>query len=78
MLGEKPNLDAIYVNRAQDFSSIIDANERLCNYLPKFNFVLAGHPANVNGQLFHELSNQAEIQERVNRQVSQGLSNEGE
>lgn len=58
----------ILVYRAQDFSGIIQANDRLCGYGLHFQFVLQGHPANRDGQLLTELSAKREIQERLSKQ----------
>lgn len=59
----------IFVYKKEDFTSIIQANDRLCGFGLRFNFILKSHPANRDDSLFHELSAEPEIQERLNRQA---------
>ena len=55
----------IYVYKAQDFQSIVRANDRLCGFGLSFNFILRGHVANQNGHLLAELEAEPEIHERL-------------
>ena len=61
--------DQIYVYREQDFKNIIEANNRLCGYAQLFQFILMGHIANANNELFDQLCREPEIQERLSRPV---------
>jgi len=58
----------IYVYKAPDFQTIIQANDRLCGYGLKFNFILRGHVANCDGRLLAELSSESEIQHELAQQ----------
>lgn len=55
----------IYVYKAQDFNSIIQANDRLCGFGLRFNFILRDHVANRGGQLLNDLKSEPEIRERL-------------
>lgn len=55
----------IYVYKAPDFQTIIQANDRLCGYGMKFNFILQGHVANRDGRLLAELFSEPEIQHKL-------------
>lgn len=55
----------IYVYKQADFTSIIEANDKLCSYGLRFKFILQGHPANRDGKLLAELKEEPEIQERL-------------
>ncbi len=55
----------IYVYRAQDFQSIIRANDRLCGFGLTFTFILIGHVANDEGRLLRELVAEPDIQARL-------------
>jgi hypothetical protein len=59
--------DDVFVYRANDFQQIIAANDRLCGYGLKLNFILTGHVANRDGRLYNELCSQPEIRERLDR-----------
>lgn len=61
------DLSEVYVYKAQDFAQIIQANDRLCGFGLRFNFILKGHVANRDGRLLAELSTEPEIQERLIR-----------
>ena len=58
----------IYVYKAIDFQRIIEANDRLCGFGLRFNFILRGHVANRDDRLLVELEAEPEIRERLNRQ----------
>ncbi|TAK05524.1 hypothetical protein EPO44_06370 [bacterium] len=64
----------IYVYRAPDFQTLIHANDRLCGYGLKFNFVLRDHVANRDDRLLAELSSEPEIQQRLAQQKQSGES----
>ena len=55
----------IYVYKESDFTSIIEANDKLCGYGLRFNFILQGHIANRDGRLIIELKEEPEIKERL-------------
>ena len=55
----------IYVYKAQDFNSIIQANDRLCGFGLRFNFILRDHVANREGRLLNDLKSEPEIRERL-------------
>lgn len=61
------NLDIseIYVYKESDFTSIIEANDKLCGYGLRFNFILQGHVANRDGRLLTQLKEEPEIKERL-------------
>jgi hypothetical protein len=59
----------VYVYRAQDFTAITQANDRLCGYGLRFQFILQSHVANRDGRLLNELSAEREIQERIAHQA---------
>lgn len=59
----------IYVYRAQDFQSIIQANDRLCGFGLQLKFILSGHVANRDGCLVESLVAEPEIAERLARQA---------
>jgi len=63
------NLDMseIYVYKEPDFTSIIEANDKLCGYGLRFNFILKDHVANHDDRLLTELKEEPEIQERLKR-----------
>jgi len=55
----------IYVYKEADFTSIIEANDRLCGYGLQFNFILNNHVANREGKLLIQLQETQEIKERL-------------
>lgn len=55
----------IYVYKESDFTSIIEANDKLCGYGLLFNFILQDHIANRDGRLIIELKEEPEIKERL-------------
>ncbi|MBI2988514.1 MAG: hypothetical protein HYY45_17270 [Deltaproteobacteria bacterium] len=59
------NRSDIYVYKAQDFRTIIEANDRLCGFGLQFNFILNGHVANRDGGLLKKLMAEQEIQQRL-------------
>jgi hypothetical protein len=58
----------VYVYRDQDFTAITQANDRLCGYGLRFQFILQGHVANSDDRLLTELSAEPEIRDRLSRQ----------
>jgi hypothetical protein len=59
--------DDVYVYKAQDFESIIEANDKLCGYGLRFTFILMGHVANRDGQLLHGLQTEPEIFQKLSK-----------
>lgn len=59
------DLSKVFVYKAQDFQSIIQANDRLCGFGLNLKFILSGHVANSDGRLITNLSAQPEIAERL-------------
>ena len=59
------NLSDIYVYKAQDFNTIIGANDRLCGFGLEFKFILNGHVANRDGRLLAKMLAEPEIQQRL-------------
>jgi len=70
MIGELDRGD-IYVYKAQDFRSVIEANDRLCGFGLQFKFILNGHVANCDGHLLKELMGNPELQKRLPSAVNQ-------
>jgi hypothetical protein len=62
--------DDVYVYKERDFVEIIRANERLAGFGMTFKFILMGHVANGDGQLFAQLCDEPEIRERLSREAS--------
>ena len=60
----------VYVYKANDFTNIVLANNRLCGYGLLLRFVIQGHVGNRDGSMLAELKAKAEIQERLARQPS--------
>lgn len=63
---ERLDYDDVYVYTAEDFRRIIHANDRVCGFGLKLQFILDGHPANKDNRLYDELCNESEIRERLN------------
>jgi hypothetical protein len=59
----------IYVYRARDFQSIVQANDRLCGFGVELKFILSGHIANRDGRLVESLAAEPEIAGRLARQA---------
>jgi hypothetical protein len=55
----------VFLYKERDFTSITEANDRLCGYGLEFNFILKNHVANRDGALLLKLQNTPEIQERL-------------
>lgn len=66
------NRSDIYVYKAQDFRTIIEANDRLCGFGLQFKFILNNHVANRDGVLLKELMAEQEIQQRLPPAAIQG------
>ena len=45
----------IYVYRANDFAEVIEGNNEVARFGQTFRFIVTGHPANREGQLYREL-----------------------
>ena len=50
------DLSKVFVYKAQDFQSIIQANDRLCGFGLNLKFILSGHVANSDGRLITNLT----------------------
>ena len=59
------NKSEMYLYKENDFTSIIEANDKLCGFGLRFNFILKGHVANRDGNLLKELQEEPEIKERL-------------
>lgn len=68
-LTERLNRDEVYVWTAQDFQSLIRANDGICGYGLSVRWILDNHVANRDGRLYDELCSKPEIRERLDRQV---------
>lgn len=70
--------DEVYVYRAKDLESIIEANHALCVFGISLFRILTRHPSNKGGRLLRELCREPEIRERLDRQASQARSAQAE
>ncbi|MFC3642503.1 hypothetical protein [Aquibium oceanicum] len=61
--------DDVMVYRQPDFMSIIDINNRVCGWGLSLRFIVTGHPANHEGELYAQLCAEPEIRERLDRQA---------
>jgi hypothetical protein len=57
--------EKIYVYKQRDLESQIAANDRLCGYGLRLQFIITGHVANQDGELFQKLLAEPEIQDRL-------------
>jgi hypothetical protein len=59
------DISKVFVYRAADFRSIIQANDRLCGHCLTFKFILTGHVANREGELLSRLLAEPDIKARL-------------
>lgn len=76
LLADPRNLDLkreeIYVYREADFVAMISRFERIAGWGLSFRFIMRGHVANRDGQLYDELCQEPEISEILRRPARQG------
>ena len=63
---------SILVYKKEDFASMHMRFERIASWGQTFGFILSGHPANRDGQLYEQLCREPEIAEILNRHAQQG------
>jgi hypothetical protein len=59
----------VMVYRESDFRGAIDTNNRICGWGLSLRFILMGHPANRDNQLYDELCAEPEIREKLNHRA---------
>lgn len=64
-LSQNPDRSKIFVYKERDFEKIISMNDNLCRIGLLFNFILNGHPANMNGELTEKLLKDPVVSEHL-------------
>jgi hypothetical protein len=62
--------EKIYAYFESDFASTIEEADLICGYAQKLRFIFMDHIDNENNRLYHELSNEHSIRERLDRLAS--------
>lgn len=65
MLASNSDLSKIFVYREKELEQIIEANERLAGYGQRLGFIITGHVANQDGELYDRLCAVPEIRDKL-------------